>query len=69
MEAEPAARIVNGVHYAGANQAALPLIDPKIRQNPSIYPPKEILDRCELIEDLGKTMQLIDELWTEVKAQ
>ncbi len=38
MEAEPAARIVNGVHYAGANQAALPLIDAKIRQNPSIYP-------------------------------
>jgi spermidine/putrescine-binding protein len=69
MEAEPAARIVNGVHYAGANQAALPLIDAKIRQNPSIYPPKEILDRCELIEDLGKTTQLIDELWTEVKAQ
>ena len=31
--------------------------------------PKEVLDRCELIEDLGKTTQLIDELWTEVKAQ
>ncbi len=55
MEPEPAARIVNGVHYAGANQAALPLIDAKIR--------------CELIEDLGKTGQLIDELWTEVEAQ
>jgi spermidine/putrescine-binding protein len=64
-----AAKIVDGVHYAGANRAALPLIDAKIRQNPSIYPPKEILDRCELIEDLGKTTQLIDELWTEVKAK
>lgn len=69
MEPAVAAKIVNGIHYAGANQAALPLIDPKIRQNPSIYPPKEILDHCELIEDLGKTTQLIDELWTEVKAQ
>ena len=69
MEPGPAAKVVNGVHYAGANQAALPRIDATIRQNPSIYPPKEILDRCELIEDLGKTTQLIDELWTEVKAQ
>lgn len=69
LEPEVAARIVNGVHYAGANQAALPLIDAKIRQDPSIYPPKEVLDRCELIEDLGETTRLIDELWTEVKAQ
>jgi spermidine/putrescine-binding protein len=69
MEPEVAARIVNGVHYAGANQAALPLIDAKIRNDAAIYPPKEVLDRCELLEDLGKTTQLIDELWTEVKAQ
>jgi spermidine/putrescine-binding protein len=69
LKPDVAAAIVNGVHYAGANQAALPLIDAGIRQDPAIYPPKEVLDRCELIEDLGKTTQLIDELWTEVKAK
>jgi spermidine/putrescine-binding protein len=69
MEPEVAAKVVDGVHYAGANRAALPLIDAKIRQNPAIYPPQEVLDRCELIEDLGKTTRLIDELWTEVKAR
>jgi spermidine/putrescine-binding protein len=69
LEPETAARIINGVHYAGANQAALPLVAEKIRQDPSIYPPKEVLDRCELIEELGETTPLIDELWTEVKAQ
>ena len=30
-----AAAIFNGVHYAGANQAALPLIDAGIRQDPA----------------------------------
>lgn len=69
MEPEVAAKIVNGVHYAGANRAALPLIEAKIRQNPAIYPPQEVLDRCELIEDLGRTTRLIDQLWTEVKAR
>jgi spermidine/putrescine-binding protein len=69
MEPEIAARIVNGVHYAGANQAALDRIAPAIRNDPSIYPPKEVLDRCELLRDLGPTTQLLDELWTEVKAQ
>ena len=69
LEPEIAARIVNGVHYAGANQAALPKIDAAIRDDPAIYPPQEVLDRCEFIEDLGETTQLLDELWTEVKAQ
>jgi spermidine/putrescine-binding protein len=69
MEPEIAAEIVNHVHYACANRAALPLIDAKIKADPSIYPPQEILNRCELIEDLGETTQLLDQLWTEVKAQ
>lgn len=64
-----AARIVNDVHYAGANMAAFERIDEKIRTNPAIYPPQEVLDRCELIEDLGETTTLLDELWTEIKAQ
>ena len=69
MLSEIAARIVNHVHYACANRAALPLIDARIKADPSIYPPQEILNRCELIEDLGETTQLLDQLWTEVKAQ
>jgi spermidine/putrescine-binding protein len=68
-EPEIMARIVNDVHYAGANQAALPIIDEAIRNDPAIYPPREVLDRCELIEDLGETTPLLDELWTEIKAQ
>lgn len=69
LEPETAARIVNGVHYAGANQAALDRIEPEIRNDPAIHPPKEVLDRCELIQDLGETTRLIDELWTEIKAR
>ena len=69
MEPEIAAKIVNHVHYACANQAALPLIDARIRNDPSIYPPQDVLNRCELIEDLGETTQMVDRLWTEVKAQ
>jgi spermidine/putrescine-binding protein len=68
LEPEIAARIVNDVHYAGTNKAAWDRIAPEIRNDPSIYPPEEVLDRCELLKDLGTTTQLLDELWTEVKA-
>ncbi|HEY8021966.1 MAG TPA: spermidine/putrescine ABC transporter substrate-binding protein [Thermoanaerobaculia bacterium] len=69
LEPAVAAKIVAGVRYASANRDALPLISPDIRSDPAIYPPRAVLDRCELIEDLGPTTTLLDRLWTEVKAQ
>jgi spermidine/putrescine transport system substrate-binding protein len=69
LEPAVAAKIVAGVRYASANRAAWPLIPPDIRADPAIYPPPAVLDRCELIEDLGPTTTVIDRLWTEVKAQ
>jgi spermidine/putrescine-binding protein len=69
LRPEIAARIVNNVHYAGANRAARRSIVPAVLNDPAIYPPEEVLDRCELIEDLGEVTELIDQLWTEIKAQ
>jgi spermidine/putrescine-binding protein len=69
LEPEVAARIVNAVRYAGANRAARPHVDPAILADAAVYPPPEVLERCELIEDLGEVTPLLDQLWTEVKAQ
>jgi spermidine/putrescine-binding protein len=69
LEPPVAARVVDGVRYASANRAARPLVDPAIRDDPAVYPPPAVLDRCELIEDLGALTPLLDQLWTEVKAR
>ncbi len=69
MEAEVNALIVNGVSYASANAAAKPFIDPAILNDPSIYPPDEVIARCEFIADLGEATTLMDRLWTEIKAE
>lgn len=69
LEPEVAARIVEGVRYAGANRAAQKHIDPAILADPAVYPPPAVLEQCELIEDLGEATPLLDQLWTEVKAQ
>jgi len=41
MRADIAADIANEVHYANLNKASWPLVDPKIMNDPGIYPPKE----------------------------
>lgn len=69
LEPQAAAQIVNGVDYASANVAARPFIDPKILNDRNIYPTHEMVKGWEYLDDLGKTNRLLDELWTEIKAQ
>lgn len=69
MEPEINAKIVNAVSYASANLPAKKFIDPAILADEAIYPPDEILDRCEFLQDVGETATLLDSLWTEIKAR
>ena len=63
------AKIINEVSYAGANAAAKSLINPELLNDPAIYPPAEVVARCEYMKDLGDSAEKFDTLWTEIKAQ
>ena len=69
MEAKVNAEIVNGVSYASANVPAKQFIRPEILNDASIYPSDEVIGRCEFLEDIGDTTTLLDQYWTEIKAQ
>jgi len=69
LEPEVAARIVNGIRYASPNVAARKFIDPAILADAAVYPSDEALARCQLVEDIGDATTILDEYWTEIKAQ
>lgn len=69
MDAEVNASIVNAVRYASPNAAARAHIDPKILGDVIVYPPDDVVARCEFMEDIGETTTLLDQYWTEIKAQ
>ena len=69
LEPEVAAAIVNEMSYASPNLPARAFIRPEILHDPAIYPPNEVIARCELIEDVGEATTLYDRYWTEIKAQ
>jgi spermidine/putrescine transport system permease protein len=69
LEPQNAADIANGTGYATANLPARKLVDPAILNNPAVYPPADVLKRCEFIRDLGETTEVYDRLWTEVKGE
>jgi spermidine/putrescine transport system substrate-binding protein len=64
---ESAARVVNNLRFATPNRAALDLVDPALKSNSSLFPPAEILAKCEGIAPVPANIsELLDKDWTKL---
>ena len=69
-ETEIAVRNAEEVWYAIPHTAAYEALDPEQSEDPLVYPPQEILDKCEVFINLNKeTLVLQSELWINLKTQ
>jgi spermidine/putrescine-binding protein len=69
LDPEVAAETTEDTGYATANAGARPKIKAEIAQDPAVFPPSDVLSRCEPIKDLGSILPKLDQMWTEVKAR
>ena len=69
LEPETAAAVVNHTGYTVANRAAHPYISKALLNNPALFPDPALLEKCEMLEDLGATALAYDRLWTEVRSK
>ena len=65
---EPGAELTNYTYYGTPNEAALPLIDEELKQVPQWNPPTEVLDRLQIIQDVGEATRDYERIFTEVKS-
>jgi spermidine/putrescine transport system substrate-binding protein len=69
LRPEVAAGIVKGARTACANGSARSLLPEKIRDNPTLFPPDEVLARGEwALSSTPEIQRLRDRLWTEIKS-
>lgn len=69
LRADVAARNANVLRYATTNAAAMPLIEPQLRNDRNIYPPPETMAR--LVPDLPRSQaytRALTRMWTRFKA-
>ncbi len=68
LRPEVAARASNFIRYANGNVASQPLLDPELRNNPSVYPTEEVLTRLFTIDTFDPKLQrLVTRAWTRLK--
>jgi spermidine/putrescine transport system substrate-binding protein len=69
LRPEVAAGVVRGARTATANGSARSLLTPELRDNPTLYPPAEVMSRGEwALTSTPEIQRLRDRLWTEVKS-
>jgi spermidine/putrescine transport system substrate-binding protein len=69
LRPDVSAGISNFTKYSSPNKEAKRFINADILNNPKIYPPKELLDKCEFMRDIGPATRLYDTVWNEIKAK
>jgi spermidine/putrescine transport system substrate-binding protein len=67
MKPEVAKIISDEFGYASPNKAAKALQDEETRNNPTIYPPQEVVDKGEFQLDVGETINLYEKYWEMLK--
>jgi putrescine transport system substrate-binding protein len=68
MRPEVIARATNYVTYPNANAASKPFIDPEILNDPTIYPPQEVMERLFTVTPYNqRTQRVVTRLWQRVK--
>jgi len=68
LDASVDAEICNTIHYSTPNAAARRMLSAAELNDPSLYPPPEILTKCESLLDLGGARKLYDDAWDAVQA-
>ncbi|VEN72709.1 Putrescine-binding periplasmic protein [Candidatus Desulfarcum epimagneticum] len=68
LDPEVGAALSNYNHYATPNEAAIPYLDKKDRENPGVWPPPEVMGTLVFTMDLGRDNRLMDQAWTRAKS-
>ena len=68
LEPEIGAQNSNYIYYASPNQAAEEFLDEEFLNDPTVYPPADVMQKLHYIEPVGEAESLYQRLWDEVKS-
>lgn len=68
LDPDVAAANIAYTFYLCPNSAAYEKLSPQLRQNPALFPPKEIFSKSEVIQNVGLQTRQYIEAWDRVKS-
>jgi spermidine/putrescine transport system substrate-binding protein len=68
LEPEVAAELTEFIYFLCPNEVSYQYLSKEIREDPILFPPPEVLEKLEMIADLGEGNAKYTRLWDEIKA-
>ncbi len=68
LDADNALRMIRENHLTLPNKAAKLKLTPEELSNPNQYPSPAVMEKLHFLEDLGDTLPVMNNLWTELKS-
>lgn len=65
-EPEISAEVVSRLLFATPIQPAFDLLSDELKNNTDLFPPQDILEKCEGLAPVGDALELYDRLWTQL---
>lgn len=68
LRAESAKAAIEELGYAAPNTAAMPLLEEALRNNKTVFPDKDVVDKGSFHQDLGEAVLIYEKYWELFKA-
>ena len=68
LDPHVAAELTEFIYFLCPNEVSYQYLTPEIREDPILFPPPEVVEKLEMIGDLGELNTRYTKLWDEIKA-
>ena len=68
LDPQVAAELTEFIYYLCPNEVSYQYLSKEIREDPILFPPPEVVEKLEMIADLGDGNAKYTQLWDEIKA-
>ncbi len=68
LDPHVAAELTEFIYFLCPNEVSYQYLAPEIREDPILFPPPEVVEKLEMIGDLGEQNTRYTQLWDEIKA-
>ena len=68
LEPQSAAELTEFIYFLCPNRPSYELLAAEIREDPILFPPPEVVEKLEMISDLGEGNAKYARIWDEIKA-
>ena len=68
LDPQVAAEMTEFIHYLCPNEVSYQYLSAETRSDPILFPPSEVVEKLEMIGDIGKSQAKYEKIWEEIRS-